>query len=478
MNPEAALYPPQKRMDKMISATPVRRADQATWLRQLTVGALLACLACCAGPAHAQQDSTTRDQAWHHWRGPLANGVNPTADPPLTWSPDQNIAWKSAIDGAGSSTPIVWGDKIFLLTAINTGQVDPDLPKPEDQPRRPFGITYPNTQYQFVVLCLDRRTGKEQWRQTAAQLIPAEGHHGDNNFASASPTTDGKRLYCWFGSAGTMVTYDFNGQLLWKRDLGQVNMRRSFGEGSSPVIHGDRLVLNRDNDGQSYVVALDAANGKELWRQQRDELSTWMTPLVVTHAGKTQVICSASNYVRSYDLANGKLLWQCSGQVGNVTPSPVADDACVICMSGYRGSAAYAISLDATGDVSGTDKVSWQQDRGTPYVPSPLLYDGWLFYNQSNDAILSVVNAADGAEVMKRTRIPGLRRVYASPVGAANRVYYVGRDGTTVVLERSDTLRVLATNAIGEPVDASPAVVGKQLFLRGRDHLFCIEAKK
>ena len=203
-----------------------------------------------------------------------------------------------------------------------------------------------------------------------------------------------------------------------------------------------------------------------------------MTPLVVTHAGKTQVICSASNYVRSYDLANGKLLWQCSGQVGNVTPSPVADDARVICMSGYRGSAAYAISLDATGDVSGTDKVSWQQDRGTPYVPSPLLYDGWLFYNQSNDAILSVVNAADGAEVMKRTRIPGLRRVYASPVGAANRVYYVGRDGTTVVLERSDTLRVLATNAIGEPVDASPAVVGKQLFLRGRDHLFCIEAKK
>ena len=147
-------------------------------------------------------------------------------------------------------------------------------------------------------------------------------------------------------------------------------------------------------------------------------------------------------------------------------------------MSGYRGSAAYAISLDATGDVSGTDKVSWQQNRGTPYVPSPLLYDGWLFYNQSNDAILSVVNAADGAEVMKRTRIPGLRRVYASPVGAANRVYYVGRDGTTVVLERSDTLRVLATNAIGEPVDASPAVVGKQLFLRGRDHLFCIEAEK
>ena len=444
--------------------------------RRLLSAAIVALLLCCVGGAYADQQITPSAQ-WHHWRGPFATGVAPEADPPVAWAADKNIAWKTAIDGSGSSTPIIWGEKVFLLTAIDTGKVDPALPKPEDQPRRPFGITYPNTQQQFVVICLNRLTGQEVWRRVAAELIPAEGHHGDNNFASASPTTDGKRLYCWFGSAGIVVAYDFDGGLLWRRDLGQVKMRRSFGEGSSPVIHGNLLVLNRDNEEQSYVAVLDASTGKDVWRQDREEVSTWMTPLIVEYAGKSQLICSASNYVRSYDLSNGKLLWQCGGQVGNVTPSPVSNGKHVFCMSGYRGSAAAAIALDATGDVTGSDKVAWQHDRGTPYVPSPLLYDGWLFFNQSNDAILTVINAADGSVRMKRTRMPGLRRVYASPVGAANRVYYVGRDGTTLVLERSDTLRVLSTNEIGEPVDASPALVGKHLFLRGRKHLFCIGPK-
>lgn len=426
------------------------------------------------GVASAIDIGVEQKAQWQHWRGPLANGVAPLADPPVKWSANENIAWKTPIDGAGSSTPIIWDDKVFVLTAIDTGKVDPSLPKPEDQERRPFGITFPNTKYQFVVICLQRSTGAVIWRRVAAEMIPAEGHHGDNNFASASPTTDGKRLYCWFGSAGVLVAYDLNGQLLWRRELGQVKMRRSFGEGASPVVHGDRLVINRDNEEQSYVVVLDAESGKEVWRQDRNEVSTWMTPLVVEHAGTAQVICSASNYVRSYELKTGDLLWQCSGQVGNVTPSPVSDGERVFCMSGYRGSAAYAIALDAKGDVSESEKVVWQHGRGTPYVPSPLLYDGWLFFNQSNDAILTVLNAADGVERIQRTRLPGLRRVYASPVGAANRVYFVGRDGTTLVIARSDALRVLATNTIGEPVDASPALVGKQLFLRGRKHLFCI----
>ena len=438
----------------------------------------LACLFIVTGRAAGADDAVdTRLANWHQWRGPMATGVAPQADPPVQWSESKNIAWKSEIDGVGSSTPIIWQDKIFLLTAIDTGQVDPSLPKPEDQPQRPFGITYPNTLHRFVVICLRRSTGEELWRRTAAELIPREGHHGDNDFASASPTTDGQRLYAWFGSAGTLVAYDLDGKQLWRRDMGQVPMRRSFGEGSSPVIHADRLVLNRDNEGQSYVAVLDAATGKDVWRQDREEISTWMTPLVVEHAGKTQVITSASRLVRSYDLASGAVLWQCSGQVGNVTPSPVSDGERVICMSGYRGSAAYAIPLGSQGDVSDSDRIAWRHDNGTPYVPSPLLYDGQLYFNQSNDAILSSLRAADGSVLIKRTRMPGIRRIYASPVGAAGRIYFVGRDGTTLVLRQGDKLDVLATNEIGEPVDASPALVGKQLFLRGSQHLFCIGPK-
>lgn len=412
---------------------------------------------------------------WHQWRGPEASGVAPHADPPINWGPDRNIRWKVAIDGRGSSTPIVWEDRIFLLTSVDTGKANPDLPKPEDQPKRPFGIKYPNTEYEFVVVCLDRQTGREMWRRTAARKIPHEGHHGDNNFASASPTTDGQRLYAWFGMAGVFC-FDLDGTPLWKRDLGEVSIRKSFAEAASPVVHDGRLIINRDNEGQSYIKVLDAETGEDLWRVERDEVSTWVTPLVVEQGGKTQVIISASNRVCSYDLANGDVIWECGGQVSNVTPSPVTDGSLAYCMSGYRGSSAVAISLEAQGDVTGTDAVAWKLDRGTPYVPSPLLYNGLLFFNQSNSAILSCVTARTGEPILERTRMEGLSRIYASPVAAAERLYYVGRSGTTLVLQANGKFEVLATNSVGEPVDASPAIVGNELFLRGNRHLFCISS--
>ena len=167
---------------------------------------------------------------WHHWRGPDANGVAPTAKPPTHWSEKKNIRWKAPVEGFGTSTPIVWGNKVFLLTAINTGRVDPSLPRPEDQPKRVFDITHPNTTFEFIVLCLDRKTGKTLWRKTATKMIPHEGTHRDNNFASASPTTDGERLYCWFGSAG-LFCYDLEGKKLWERNLGKVKIGASLGGG-------------------------------------------------------------------------------------------------------------------------------------------------------------------------------------------------------------------------------------------------------
>lgn len=411
---------------------------------------------------------------WHQWRGPDGSGVSRTASPPLEWSETHNIRWKVAVEGQGGSSPIIWQDKVFLLTAIDTGRVDPDKVAPEEQTHKnPFGIKYPNTFHEYVVLCLDRSNGKVLWREVAATRVPVEGHHRDNDFASSSPTTDGERLYVWFGSAG-FYCYSLDGKQLWSRDLGTAETRLSFGEASSPVVHEGKVILNRDQEGQSYVVVMDAATGDTLWREDRDEPSCWATPIVVEHDGVEQLITNGHNRVRSYNLENGDLLWECGGQVSNVTPSPVASNGLVYCMSGYRGSSVMALPLDAKGDISDSDQIAWRGDRGTPYVPSPILYDDFLYFNASNNPILTCVDAKEGDVLIERTRMPGLRGVYASPVGASDRVYYVGRDGSTLVLNKGKKFEVLATNVLDEPVDATPALAGEEIFVRSDRSLYCI----
>ena len=425
------------------------------------------------GLASPADESVNPQTQWQHWRGPAATGVSSTATPPLTWGESENVKWKVPIDGKGTSTPIVWGNQVFLVTAIDTGEVDSSRADPADQPKRPFGILFPNTKHQFVVISLDRATGEEVWRKVAAVKVPHQGHHGDNSFASASPTTDGERLYAWFGSVG-LFCYDLAGELLWKQNFPEVDTRLSFGEGCSPVVYQDRVIVNRDNESASRITVLNAATGAKLWEKQRDEPSAWATPLVVDVEGKPQVITSASNRVRSYDLNTGELIWECGGQVGNVTPCPVRFDDLVICMSGYRGSAAMGLPLNARGDITDSDKIRWSAGRGTPYVPSPLLYDNALYFNRSNDAILTCLDAATGEVIFREKRLGKLRRVYASPVGAAGRVYFAGRQGSTVVLEHGPEFKVLAENRLDEGFDASPALAGGDLFLRGSEHLYCL----
>ena len=413
--------------------------------------------------------------AWHQWRGPEANGVSRTAKPPVEWSEDRNIKWKVAIQGKGNASPIVWGDKVFLLTAINTGRVDPKLPKPEDQPKRVFGIKHPNTFYKFEVVCLNRNTGKEIWRQTAIEQVPHEGTHNDADFASASPTTDGQRLYCWFGSAG-MYCYDLDGKKLWERQLGQAYVGASLGECCSPVVHDGRVVIVRDQARQSTIEVLEAKTGDTIWKKERNEPNAWATPLVIEHSGRTQVITAASNMVRSYDLDTGNVFWQCSGLTGNVTPCPVVEGDVVYCMSGYEGYSLLALPLDAKGDISGSDSIIWSKDKGTPYVPSPVLYDGLLYFSQSNQGILTAVDSETGDTVIERSRLPSISNIYSSPVGADGRVYFTGRNGTTLVIKHSGELEVLATNKLDDEFNTSPAIVGTQLFLRGRKSLYCIDA--
>ena len=411
---------------------------------------------------------------WHQWRGPEANGVSRTATPPMTWSESENIRWKVPIDGRGVSSPVVWGDKIFLLSSVNTGEVDASLPKPEDQPERVFGIKYPNTKYSFVVLCLDRKTGKEIWRRAATDLVPHEGHHKDNSFASASPFTDGKRLYCWFGSAG-LYCFDLDGNKLWSKDLGRAKVGASLGEGCSPVVHDNKVIILRDHKGQSTIEALDATSGEPLWKKERDEPNGWSTPLIVPYQGETQVITCGDNLVRSYDLETGSIIWQCGGLSQNTIPCPVTDGERVYCMSGYSGYSLLALPLSAKGDITGSEEIVWSKSKNTPYIPSPILYDGMLGFLKSNQSLYSVLDAKTGNELIGSTRLPSIANVYSSPVGAAGRVYLTGRNGVTLVLKRGKEFEVLATNKLDDEFRASAALVGKQMLLRGSQYLYCIE---
>jgi outer membrane protein assembly factor BamB len=401
---------------------------------------------------------------WPQWRGPVSTGEAPGADPPLTWSETDNVKWKTAIPGEGDSTPIVWGNRVFLLAAIPTGS----------NAAAPAAPEAPTEIYQFAVLCVDRDNGKILWQKAARQEAPHEGRQENNTFASASPVTDGKRLLAFFGSRG-LHCYDFDGNLKWEKDFGKMKTKMGFGEGASPALSGDKVVINWDQEGVDFIAALDTASGRELWQTPRDEGTGWSTPLIVPVNGQMQVVVNATKKVRAYDLATGKELWSCAGQTVNAIPSPVATGGIVYLTSGFRGSALQAVRLGREGDLTGTDAIVWSHSRNTPYVPSPLLTDNSLYLISGNDAIVSCFDAASGQAYFEHERLEGIHGVYASPVAARDRVYILGREGVCVVLKQGPKPEVLAVNKVADDhTDASLALTGKDLFLRTRHSLYCM----
>jgi outer membrane protein assembly factor BamB len=264
------------------------------------------------------------------------------------------------------------------------------------------------------------------------------------------------------------------GTVKWEKDLGDMKTRNGFGEGASPALHGKTLVVNWDHEGADFVVAFNKANGDELWRKDRDELTSWTTPFVIEHEGKAQVVISGEKRIRSYDLATGNEIWQCGGMTSNVIPTPVAGFGMIYITSGFRGSALRAIKIGRTGDLTDSDAIAWQHNDRTPYVPSPLLSGDRLYFYSGNNAMLSCFDAKSGKAHYAAERVPGISGVYASPVAAAGRVYLAGRDGTTVVIKDGPKLEVLATNKLDDKFDASPGLSGKQLFLRGHRFLYCV----
>lgn len=303
--------------------------------------------------------------------------------------------------------------------------------------------------------------------------MPHEGHHKDHGYASSSPVTDGEVLIAYFGSRG-LYAYDLKGKLLWQKDFGRQQTRNSFGEGSSPALHGDTVVLVWDHEGEDFIVALDKRTGKELWRKPREEGTNWSTPLIVEHAGKTEVVVNSGNKVRSYDFTNGETIWEAGGQTQSAVPAPVTGHNRVYVTSGWRGAALHAITLGRRGDLTGTDAIAWQHNKSTPYVPSPLLYGDLLYFYANNNAQLSIVNAKEGKPLLEAERLDGIFGFYASPTGAADRVYLTGRNGVVWVIKNTSTLEVLAKNKLDDGFDATPALVGKELYLRGRQNLYAL----
>jgi len=392
---------------------------------------------------------------WLEWRGPLRTGESPTADPPTEWSEAKNVRWKVEVPGLGLGSPIVRGDAVLVSTAV-PGEKDPAA-------------------RDFAVMAYDRKDGKQRWKSVLHSEVPHEGKHNDNSFASASLLTDGKRLYAYFGSRG-LYALDLSGKLIWEKQLGRMQTRNGFGEAASPALYGDTLVVTWDHEGPDFIVALDAASGKERWRKERDEPTTWATPLVVTGEGAPQVVVAGTNRVVSYDLATGEERWRAGGLTPNAIPSPVYGDGIVYVTSGFRGNALQAIRLSAAkGEVASPPALVFRYDKDTPYVPSPLLYKGQLYFLKSNSGVITALDAKDGS-VRFSERLEAVPNVYASPVGAAGRVYVTGREGTVAVLAAGPKLELLATNRLEDGFDASPALVDREIYLRGRKHLYRISA--
>ena len=403
---------------------------------------------------------------WPWWRGPLGNGVSPDGDPPVRWSEKENVRFKVPIGGDGLATPVVWGDRIFVLSALTLDRADEGARAASD----PSGT--PLARQRFLVTAYDRHDGSVEWQRVAVERVPHEGHHLESGWAAASPATDGQRLYAHFGSAGTYA-YTLEGERVWKVDLGDMTTRLGYGEGSSPALRGDTLVVNWDHEGGSFVVALDTRTGAERWRKDRPgELTSWSTPLIVEHEGRVHVIVAAAGRTRGYDLRSGELLWSVSGLGMNVIPTPTYDAGILYLASGKRDSPRMlAVDLrGARGDLDGSRAVLWTRDRDAPYVSSPLLYRGRLYFFKHVQSFLTSVDAATGKTLF--TERVGLGNVFASPVAAAGRIYLLGRQGKALVLEPGPTLKVLAENQLDDGFDASPVVVGGDLYLRGRRFLY------
>jgi outer membrane protein assembly factor BamB len=421
---------------------------------------------------------------WPQFRGPSASGIGDGTNPPVRWdtAKNTNVLWKTPIPGLSVSSPVVWGDRIFVTTAVSS---DPN------QKFRTglYGDTDPakdTSPHQWKVLALDRKTGKMLWDQTAHKGVPKTKRHPKSSQASATPVTDGKVVVAYFGSEG-IYAYAADGKLLWKKDLGVQDAGWFFdpdsewGAASSPVIYKNTVIVLCDRQKDSFIAAFDLKDGKELWRTARAEIPTWGSPTVVQGKDGAEVVTNGSKAIRGYDAATGKELWTLGPNSEVACTTPVSAHGLIFVTAGYPPvQPIYAIRIGSKGDLTlkdgkeSSDAIAWSKQRGGVYLPSPIVY-GEHLYTVSNNGIMTAYDAKTGTRVYQQ-RVGDGGSFVASPIAAAGRMYIANEDGDVYVVKAGATYELLSKNTVGEAILATPALAGDVLIVRGERHLFGIAA--
>lgn len=427
------------------------------------------------GIAISVESTSAQTSNWAGWRGTDGSGISTETNLPTEWSNSKNIKWKTAINGRGHSSPIVWGNRVFLTTAIEGGviagaQAVRHVHKGQEW-LHPDSVGADHG-YTMKLLCLDAESGKFLWEKTVYEGRVYDNRHRKNTYASPTPVTDGKFVYLSFEAEG-LYGYDFDGKRIWKTSLGSI-AKGGMGYGTSPVLFEKLLILQCDQEyGEgSFIAAVDKTNGKEVWRVSRTNRRSWATPLLVKANGRMELVASGAESVIAYDPATGKELWRAPGVVSNPIPSPVVGHGIVYVTAGSQEKRAIAIRLGASGELTNTPNIVWQFDKGTAYVPSPILYGDYL-YLISDAGVITSLEAKTG-KVMYQARLPVPAKFTASLVAYEGKLLMVSEDGDAFVMRVDGAPEVISVNSIAEPVYASPAISGGKIFLRGEKNLYCI----
>jgi outer membrane protein assembly factor BamB len=426
--------------------------------------------------------SVVHAQNWPQFRGAGAQGIAEGKGTPTAWDATKmtGVRWKTPIPGLAHSSPVVWGERVFLTTAVSSeakpasryglyGEVDPV----KDEPK-----------HSWHVMALDKQTGKVVWDRIAYEGVPRTKRHPKSTHASSTPATDGKHVVALFGSQGLLICYDMNGKLLWKQDIGVLDSGwfydadYQWSHASSPIIYRNFVIVQADIQKDSFIAAYNITSGKQVWRTSREEISSWGTPTVYEGNGRAELVANGGKFVRGYDPQTGKELWRISPNSEITTPTPFAAHDLIFVTNGYRPiQPIYAIRPGASGDISLKDGkesnefVAWSKQRGGPYMPTPIVY-GDYFYTCSNQGVLAAYNALTGERVYQE-RIAGRGGAFtASPVAADGKLYFASEDGEVFVVKAGPKYELLATNPVGEVMMATPAISDGLVIVRGVNHLF------
>jgi outer membrane protein assembly factor BamB len=437
--------------------------------------------------APSRSNSDKQIGSWPSFRGPQASGIAEKQNLPDRWDAKtgDNILWRTPIPGLAHSSPVVWGNRIFVTSAVSSD------PKATFRPGL-YGdgdASKDRSLHRWMIYAIDRRTGKITWERVAHQGEPIDKRHIKSTYANSTPATDGRIVVAWFGSQG-VYAYDFSGQFLWKVDLGRLDLGAydiptyEWGPASSPIIWNDLVILQCDTQTDSFILALDATTGKTVWKTDRDELPSWGTPTIATTATGPVLVANASNFIRGYDPRTGKELWRLGGSSKITAPTPIFGEGLFVVVSG-RGPERpiFVVRPNAHGDLTlpegktASESIVWSRTGRGSYMPTPLIYDG-ILYVLSNNGLFDAYNLKTGEEIY-RQRLPAVGSGFsASPVAADGKIYLSNEDGEMLVIAAGEKFKHLATNSMGELLMATPALSDGVMYVRSSASLFAVGRKR